>query len=149
VDGHFLRKSAKTRSWEKAQLVARDLERGSDWQEPEVARITIDQAVDTYLTDAKSRELAPTTLSKLETIFRRQFLSWLHARNLFHLDEVTTAELTLFRNDWKDRALAKKKKHERLIGFFWFCIRNGWLKRKSSPKFSVDWFSSGFEFWFS
>jgi hypothetical protein len=32
-----------------------------------------------------------------------------------------------FRASWTDGGLAKKKKQERLTGFFWFCIRAGWL----------------------
>lgn len=32
-----------------------------------------------------------------------------------------------FRTTWKDGGLAKKKKQERLTGFFWFCIRAGWI----------------------
>ena len=38
------------------------------------ARVTIEKAVESYLADARSRELKPATLSKLETIFRKQFL---------------------------------------------------------------------------
>ena len=32
-----------------------------------------------------------------------------------------------FRASWTDGGVAKKKKQERLTGFFWFCIRAGWL----------------------
>jgi integrase/recombinase XerD len=90
--------------------------------------VTVADAVEGYLADAKSRELASPTLEKLERIFRKQLLSWTSARHLPYLDQLTTAELTNFRNTWKDGALSRKKKHERLIGFFAFCIRNGWLE---------------------
>jgi hypothetical protein len=39
------------------------------------AHVTVEAAVDAYLRDAKSRELEASTLSKLETIFRKQFSS--------------------------------------------------------------------------
>jgi len=39
-------------------------------------RVTVENAVDAYLADARSRELKSSTLSKLETIFRKQFLVW-------------------------------------------------------------------------
>jgi hypothetical protein len=43
------------------------------------------------------------------------------------LKEIDLALLRDFRATWKGGALAKKKKQERLIGFFWFCVRAGWL----------------------
>ena len=39
-------------------------------------RVTVAQAVDAYLADAVSRSVESSTLKKLETIFRKQFLAW-------------------------------------------------------------------------
>jgi len=36
--------------------------------------------------------------------------------------------LTEWRSTWQDKALAKKKKFERVVGFFWFCSRMNWVK---------------------
>src|SRR5579864_5879225 len=38
------------------------------------------------------------------------------------------ADLEAFRDTWEDGPLAKKKKQERLIGFFYYCLRLGWIK---------------------
>jgi len=38
--------------------------------------VTVAQAVDAYLADAVSRSVESSTLKKLETIFRKQFLVW-------------------------------------------------------------------------
>jgi hypothetical protein len=50
-------------------------------------RVTIDDAVKAYLADAVSRELAEDTLSKLERIFRKQFLTWCQIAGLEYLDQ--------------------------------------------------------------
>jgi integrase/recombinase XerD len=98
--------------------------------------VAVAHAVETYLADAKSRELAPATLEKLERIFRKQLLTWATAQRLRCLNQLSTADLTSFRSTWNDGALSKKKKHERLIGFFAFCIRNGWLE--SNPALQMS-----------
>ncbi|MHB8391812.1 MAG: tyrosine-type recombinase/integrase [Acidobacteriaceae bacterium] len=60
---------------------------------------------------------------------RRQLLDWAKGESLVYLDELTTANLTDFRNGWSDAALSKKKKHERLIGFFSFCVGCNWIQQ--------------------
>ena len=67
------------------------------------------------------------TLYKLDIIFRKQFLTWCKANNYKFLRDVDLRAIQAFRASWKDGALAKKKKQERLTGFFWFCIRAGWI----------------------
>jgi integrase/recombinase XerD len=52
-------------------------------------------------------------------------LSWATASRLKHLEEITTADLEAFRDTWEDGPLAKKKKQQRLIGFFYYCLRLG------------------------
>ena len=73
LDCQLIRRTANTRSWEKAE----DLRR--DWEEADspkkIEPVTIEEAVEAYLTDAKARELREATLYKLEIIFRKQFLA--------------------------------------------------------------------------
>ena len=92
---------------------------------PQKPRVTIERAVESYLSDARSRELKPATLSKLETIFRKQFLAWTRVQGLKFLDQLDLDTLLSFRSTWKDGGLAKQKKHDRLIGFFWAGVRRG------------------------
>jgi integrase len=137
--GEFIRRSAKTRSWAKAQKQVRKLENPDQAEtterpspivpkpKPDRERCTISAAVEKFLGDAKSRGLKDSTQGKLKTLCERQLLKWAQKESLVHLDELTTANLTDFRNGWRDGALSKKKKHERLIGFLAFCIRCGWL----------------------
>jgi len=93
------------------------------------ARVTIEKAVESYLADARSRELKPATLSKLETIFRKQFLAWTRVQGVDYLDQIDLDALLSFRSTWKDGGLAKQKKQDRLIGFFWACVRRGYISQ--------------------
>jgi integrase/recombinase XerD len=125
LNGQFLRKSAKTRSWEKAEDLRRKWE--EDGAPAKTGPITLKAAVSAYLADAKARELREATLYKLKGIFETQFLAWTKDKGLRFLREIDLPLLREFRATWKDAALAKKKKQERLIGFFWFRMRAGWL----------------------
>jgi len=51
-------------------------------------RVTVAQAVEAYLADAVSRSVEASTLKKLETIFRKQFLAWTRVQGFEFLDEL-------------------------------------------------------------
>jgi integrase/recombinase XerD len=148
LNGEFLRRSAKTRSWEHAEEFRRNLEQlpiaaappivltesvrvPSEPQDqilpPQKKRITIQFAVEKYLADAKSRDLEKSTLSKLENIFQKQFVTWATGEGFEYLDEIDLDAAKNFRATWTDGALAKSKKQDRLIGFFWSCVRRGYI----------------------
>ena len=90
-------------------------------------RVTVAQAVEAYLADAVSRSVETSTLKKLETIFRKQFLVWTRVEGIEYLDELELDTLLNFRNTWEDGPLAKQKKQSRVIGFFWACVRRRYL----------------------
>lgn len=89
--------------------------------------VTIVQAVTEYLADAKARELSDATIYKLDIFFRKQFLAWRKSEGYKHLREMDLRAVQSFRTSWTDGALTKKKRQERMTGFFWFCIRAGWM----------------------
>lgn len=72
-------------------------------------RIEIEEAVETFLKDAAARGLKEPTQQKLRNLCRRQLLGWAKRESIVYLDELTTAHLTSFRNEWTDAALARKK----------------------------------------
>jgi integrase/recombinase XerD len=139
-DGELVRKSAKTRSWEKTEEYRRHLEGASSptpvqtyesvrisdraatghHRDQKKARVTVETAEETYLSAARSRGLESSTLSKLEGIFRKQFLAWCSSQGYKLLDEVDLDALLTFRDTWIEGPLAKRKKQEQehLIGFF-------------------------------
>lgn len=94
---------------------------------PKRPRVPIKKAVEAYLADAVSRNVAEATLDKLETIFDKQFLTWTQAQGLEYIDEIELDTLLNFRSTWLDGALAKQKKQSRVIGFFWACVRRRYL----------------------
>ena len=135
----FIRRSARTRSWEKAQKLVLKLEKQEDSPsvsanlpidaQPEPKQTRIADAVETFLKDAASRGLKAASLQKLRNLCQRQLLGWAERESLVFLNELSTSNLTDFRSEWSDGPLARKKKHERLISFVEFCIRCDWIQR--------------------
>lgn len=128
--GRF-RVSAKTKSWEKAELVARKYENsalsGEDLKPAKMP--TVKEAVGVFLADAEARGLAPATLQKLRGIFQVQLVGFAEESGVTFLREFNSRNLTEWRQTWKrEKELARKKKFERVIGFFWYCVRQGWLR---------------------
>ena len=78
-------------------------------------RVTVANAVDAYLSDAVSRSVESSTLKKLETIFRKQFLVWTRVQGIEYLDELDLDSLLNFRSTWKDGPLAKQKKDRKSV----------------------------------
>ena len=137
VANNYLRHSLKTHSWERAQLLAQKIEVADDPAADPVKKeepVTIQRAVEEYLADAKARELSEATLYKLNIIFDKQLLQWSKAEGYKLLREVDLRVVQSFRASWKDGALAKKKKQERVTGFFWFCIRAGWITQNPTNR---------------
>jgi integrase/recombinase XerD len=103
----------------------------------------IEAAVAKYLDDARARHLAEATISKLTTIFEKQFPAWTRDTGLRYLKELTPERLTAWRSTWQDAALAASKKYQRAVGFFYFCMRMKWLsenpmKSLHPPKVKQD-----------
>lgn len=76
--------------------------------EPKVA---IEKAIEDYLVDSECRGLETSTLSKLNSIFRRQFLSWCQAEGRVYLNDLNHDSLLRFRSTWSDDNLTKQKKY--------------------------------------
>ena len=136
-DGKDHRFSASTRSWEKAEQKKQELERELDperaelrrlTKEKETKRVTVADAVQSYLMDAEARKLGSQTLAKRRTIFQRQLLPWVDANGILLLEDLTTSVLTRWRATWKLAAITTRNHQEILRNFFRYCIRQAWLK---------------------
>ena len=66
--------------------------------------VTVQQAVDEYLADAKARDLSEATLYKLDIIFRKQFLTWAKSEGYTLLRELDLRAVQAIRSTWKDVA---------------------------------------------
>jgi len=98
--------------------------------------VTVEAAVEAYLADARSRELKPATLSKLDTIFRKQLLVWSKVQGLDYLDQIDLDVLLSFRSTWTEGAVVKAKKQDRIIGFFWESFRRNFITQ--NPALSLS-----------
>jgi integrase/recombinase XerD len=127
--GRF-RVSAKTKFWEQAELLAREYEHSAiQGEEIKPAKMpTVKEAVKVFLGDAEARGLASATLQKLHYIFEVQLLDFAEEAGPIFLNEFNPRNLTEWRQSWREKELARKKKFERVIVFFWFCVRQGWLR---------------------
>ena len=151
LDGKFIRQSARANRWKEAEDLHRQLSEGlvsasrpltvpvpaivatpvpppiADPERPRKPQVTVEAAVKAHLADATSRGVAPATLTKLTTIFRKQFLAWTLVEGIEYLDELELDTLLNFRNTWEDGPFAEQKKQSRVIGFFWACVRRRYL----------------------
>jgi integrase/recombinase XerD len=139
--GKQFRQSAKTPSWVIAIRKARAVE--LEYQQRELGEtpkkqelVTLEKAVEAYLDDKRGQQLKDTTLTKLETIFKKQMLTWGHASGIYLLAEFDLPYLRQWRGSWTDGPLAMKKKQERVRGFFYFCQSGGWIQDNPAKKLS-------------
>jgi hypothetical protein len=98
--GEYLRKSLKTKSWERAQILSKALEESPEKSpETKAGPVTIEHAVTEYLADGKARELAEATVYKLDITFRKQFLTWCKAEGYKLLRELDLAAMRTASNE--------------------------------------------------
>jgi integrase/recombinase XerD len=145
LNGKRIRTSAWTTDWDTAETKAREMEHPfqpakSPIHQPVVneidtapQRITIKEAVEAFLEDEEGRQLRKGTTGQSKTLLQQQLIPWAFQQNLKYLDELTVSVLTRFRAFWsKDLANSQntaRRKHERLCGFFHFCIRSEWINK--------------------
>jgi integrase/recombinase XerD len=107
--GNQFKKSAKTRSWEIATKAARKLEEELELTvngiEPlkKPDHITIQSAVDLYLSDMRQRSLAKPTVDKARRMITR-LRDYANARGIILLKDVTPRLLIEWRSTWAFKA---------------------------------------------
>ena len=92
-------------------------------------RITLEDAVQYFRDDEKSRHLSKDSRRKSEFFFEKQLKTWADEQGFVFLDQLRPPELTKFRAAWGNGSATTRRKHERLVAFFWFCIRMDWLDK--------------------
>jgi len=124
ADGRRLRKSMQTSDWTKAE------KRMAAADQPVREQVTVSQAIEDFLADARARGLNPRTVYKYELLFRqlRQFT------DVPLLSDLDVVLLRKFRSSWKDGNLAALKKLERLRSFLRFAQENGWIRENPAKK---------------
>jgi integrase len=131
-NGRTMRTSAKTRSWEQAEKFARNLETECDPLREEKGKLpagTVRETVELFLSDQVARGLESSLQKKYRTVLRSQFLTWAEQQKIFSLNQIVPADLTRFRATWKNGESTTHRKHEMLMCFFGFCVRNQYLRK--------------------
>jgi hypothetical protein len=127
-----VRESAKTRSWEQAERLARKMEADADPTRTEriqPRRVTVEDAVSMCLEDEEARGLELSSRKKSRTILEKQFLPFCEQRKFIYVDQVLPIDLTEFRSSWNNGDATTHRKHERMHSFFAFCVANEMLRK--------------------
>jgi integrase len=159
-NGKPVRKSAKTRSWEQGQKLARTEEHRYDQaalgEKPKPTAVTVEDAVNSFM-DAKTGEgLDGDTLQKHRRM-TALLLGYCHRKNLLFIRDVTLPHLTAHRAEWEQNfksKLSRRNNQGRLKEFFRYCRKSKWIdespaedlgsiKMKKNEQIKTDPFSPG------
>jgi integrase/recombinase XerD len=145
-DGRAVRQSAKTRSWEKAQETARQIEDrfrralNGDVTALQDAK-TVEEAIKLFLEDKREQQSGDALISKLTRLLEVRFTKWCSEQPVLRIRDVSLDHLEAFRKTWPGNALTKTKTQEHLRSFFNFCLNHEWVSRnpaKLLSKIRVD-----------
>jgi integrase len=116
LEGVYRRQSLKTRSWERATQIVRDIEDGKEKREA----ISLKSAAAIFINDLAAQDRANDTIRKYRLLF-----SQMDDRPI---TEYTFDALVRFRSSWTEKGTAtRNKKLDRLKAFFHFCHDAGWI----------------------
>lgn len=120
VEGKYYRQSLKTRSWERATKLAREIEEGK------TQRVTIEEATKAFERDAEARGLREASLYKYQLLFK-QLKAFAENEGIRFLSECDVDTLRRFRESWINKNYSARKKLEAMRTFFRFVHESGWL----------------------
>jgi site-specific recombinase XerD len=131
-EGKPYRRSLKTRSFERAEKLKRNLEDGAT---PKTALPTIAIAIQKFLRDAEQgRKLKAATVKKYRVVLT-QLEAFAQAKGVTDIGAIDVDFCREFRQSWADGTISSGKKLERLRAFCRFVSVAGWLP--SNPALSV------------
>jgi site-specific recombinase XerD len=125
--GKPFRRALKTRSWERATQLLREIEDGAQSPgAPEV--VSIAGAVDKFLADCAARNLNANTLAKYKRLVKR-LGEYCGREGIQDLARLSPDALREFRSSWQLSPRTASKDIERLRALFKFCVENEWLAK--------------------
>ncbi len=119
----YVRQPLKLRDWKEAQKIVRAWDERGTKPKSAAARTTIEALKDQFIENMKSVNRASATIKKYEVLFR-QLVAFTQDKGLRFVNELDLAILEQFRATWKDGALSKSKKQERLRGVLRYALRH-------------------------
>jgi len=124
VEGAYRRESLKTRSWERAEELKREIE---DGKKPAAPAITLRYATDTFIADLTAQNRTGDTIRKYKLLFK-QLAEFGERNGPSDIAQFTFDVLVKFRGEWAEAGPAtRNKKLDRLKAFFGFCHDAGWV----------------------
>jgi integrase len=126
-----IRKSLKTRNWQKALAEARRKELEGFTEKP--TSPSIEEACEKYVEDAKARHLKPPTLYKFDLLFR-QLKQFATDQGLVFVSNFNLDYLRQFRATWTNKNKAASVKLGNLKAFFRFCHESKWIPENPAAK---------------
>jgi len=121
VEGKYIRRSLKTRSWSRGEVLKRKIE---DGEAPTGPSVTIAEAKKLFLEHLTKKNISSATIRKFEII-----LLQLEAFTTLPLNAIDTPTIEKFRNQWTWSALTSSKYIERLRSFWKHAMRQEWVKK--------------------
>lgn len=132
--GKQRRKSAKTRSWTKAEGEKRKLE--AQYEAAEMGKpvrsdepVTVEQAIHAFINEKKGGKAAQNTLAKYELTLSR-LEDFCTAKNIYFLNQITLEHLSNWRATWDQyysSPFALRNNQSRLRAFFRYCENGRWI----------------------
>ena len=142
VDGYLegvrVNKTLDLRDWTRASELVRDWEIAGSIKEEARVGMPVREACDAFLADAEAQRLSESSLKKYRVLLvntRKAKYREKHSPSLSEFcaeagiqftSQVLLPQLTRFRGQWKDGAIAGGKKLERLRAFGRFLVDRGW-----------------------
>lgn len=127
LEGKPYQKSLKTRSWERANQIIRDIEDGKrEKEQPKI--ITVKHALDAFVSDCERRNLTRSTLGKYRNL-SRYLQAFCGTKRVFEITQIDTGLCRSFTSSRVLSARTSSKELERLRAFFRFCVENDWITK--------------------
>lgn len=124
VESKYIRRSLKTRSWERANELKQQLEDGKH----ETQQTTIEAALQAFIADCAARNLNERTFKKYKLLAAR-LQDFAANRGIGTLPQFTHEQARAFRESWEGAALTLSKTLERARSIGRFFVQNGWLTK--------------------
>jgi integrase/recombinase XerD len=127
IEGKPIKRSLKTRNWDRADQIKNSLEANIQPVEKPAA-VTVAHAIQKYYEACEQRRLSENTLRKYRTV-KKIISEFADQRVIVRLADFTQQHVRDLIKQRKLGALTSAKEIERIRTFFTFCVDNDWLEK--------------------
>ena len=94
--------------------------------------VTLDHAIQRFFANLHSRGLSLATIKKNRVVIEKQLAAFCQSQGFRYIAQLGINQLDDFVATWKESAISKVKKIERLKGFFRFCLSRKMIQEDPS-----------------